>query len=369
MGNINNINQKTNRFKSVDGLSRINSAKPQPAITKTLHSKHHQPILIDDFLPSSRLHRQIMPSLKLASQVSHKPVTNKPLPVITTRTVKSAKKHQPQPSNTLMRHGLTKPAVKERVKQVQPLLQPTSSKAIGPHEKLHRHEVILKPDVKRDLRVSRFGNKAVATSNFSIKYQPLPVKSPLSGASIVANHDMTNIYLSAKDKDRHQPVKAHYQKQIKIHRWRRRLFITTVIFILLIILGYLFYQLTPAIDVKVAAIHAGIPAQLPSYHPVGYAFKAPVRFGAGIVNISYKSKTSKYSYVISQQATHWDSQLLRNNYISTLNEPYITVSSNNQVIYLYGLGQAAWIKKGILYQISGSADLTQAQIVNIASST
>jgi len=369
VGNINNINQKTNRFKAIDGLSRINSAKSQPLTAKTIHSKHQQPVLIDDFLPSSRVHKQIMPSLKLASQVSRKPVINKPLPVIATRTVKPAKKHQPQPSNTLMRHGLARPAVKERVKQVQPLLQPKAIKVVGPHEKLHRHEAILKQDVKRDFRVSHFGNKAAVTGNFSIKYQPLPVKAPLSGASIGISNDTANTYLSAKTKDHHQSVKTHYQKQVKLHRWRQRFFIAIVIVIIFLILGYLFYQLTPAIDVKVAAIHAGIPAQLPSYHPLNYTFKAPVRFGEGIVNISYKSKTSNYSYVISQQATHWNSELLRNDYISTLNEPYITVSSNNQVIYLYGLGQAAWINKGILYQISGSADLTQAQIVNIASST
>jgi hypothetical protein len=46
----------------------------------------------------------------------------------------------------------------------------------------------------------------------------------------------------------------------------------------------------------------------------------------------------------------------------------VTVTSNNQTIFLYGLGQAAWVNKGVLYQISGNADLTQMQIVNIASS-
>jgi hypothetical protein len=265
-----------------------------------------------------------------------------------------------------MRRGLAKPAAKEHVQQVQPMLQSKSAKVTGPHEKLHRHEVRLKQDVQRDFRVSRFGKKGLNTDNFSIKYQPLPVKVPLTGDSITNN--MFSEPLSAETQERHQSVKSHYQKQVKLHRWRKRFFIAAVVIIILIILGYLFYQLTPAIDVKVAAIHANISAQLPSYHPPDYAFKAPVRYGAGIVNIDYKSKTSNYSYIISQQATHWNSQLLRNDYISTLNEPYITVSSNNQTIYLYGVGQAAWINKGILYQISGNADLTQTEIVNIASS-
>jgi hypothetical protein len=231
----------------------------------------------------------MMPSLKLASQASHKPVTNKSLPVIAARTIKPTKTHQPQPSITLMRKGLAKPTAKEHVKQVQPILNQLSSKLTGPYEKLHRHEVRLKQDVQQDFRISHFGKKALTTDNFSIKYQPLPVKLPHDGVSVetIDSDIAIKKTLPAETNEHRQSVKAHYKKQVKSHRFRRRFFIATVIIIVLIILGYLIYLLTPTIDVKVAAIHAGIPAQLPSYQPVDYVFKTPVRYGAGIVSIGY----------------------------------------------------------------------------------
>ncbi len=369
MGNINNINQNDIRFNAVSGMLSNNSAKPQTLQPSKFPAKSQRSILIDDYLPSSKAHQRLMPSLKLASQISQKPKTVKLHSSVAPHDVRIVKAHQPEAASTLMRKGLPKPTTKERVKHFQAALAQSTPKTISPHEQIHRHHARHALAVKRDYRISRFGRKEIAKANNDLKVQPMNVKLPLYGSGVAAANDITlNPALPAKSVEHRRAANNRYKKHHQLHRRRHRLFIVTIIFLILLVLAYIFYLLTPAIDVKVASIHAGIPAQLPNYHPTDYAFKAPVRYSAGIVNISYKSKNSSQTYSIVLQSSHWDSQILKTDYIATLNEPYSTVMENNRTIYVYGTGQAAWINNGVLYQISGNADLSQPQLLNIANS-
>ena len=255
-----------------------------------------------------------------------------------------------------------------RMSILSPLAYRTSH-LIGPHERLHRLELRHAQDIQRDYRVSRFGKKVPTTDNFSIKMQPIPVKVPIYGKGVgVGSDNETEKTSSRETNNHHRAVSSRYKKQRKVRRLHRRLIIIAIIAVILVILAYFIIQLVPAIDIKVADIHAGISAQLPGYHPADYAFNEPVKYSNGIVNISFKSKSTGQTYSVVQQATQWNSQVLHNDYVLTLNEPYTTVSCNNQTIYIYGTGQAAWVSKGILFQISGSADLSEAQILNIANS-
>ena len=372
MGNINNINQKDKRFNAVAGLlDGVSTASlPRPKTLKATLPNYKQPVLIDDYLPSAKAHVRLMPSLKLVTKANHRPIRPKHLQTVVSRTEKPAKAHQPEPPKTLMRTGLSKPAPKELIKHIQTSLGQSKSQLLGPREQLVRHELSHAHDVQRDYRITHFGKKELSAHEFNLKLQPLPVKLPLyaNGVGIGSATAIDQPLATDKTKQHRQAVSTHYTKQRKLHRLRRHFGFAVFLILLLFILGYFAVQFTPKIDVKVAAIHAGIAAQLPSYHPAGYVFSGPVKYGPGIVNIIFKSKSSGQSYNIVQQASHWNSQILHDDYMATLNENYITVNSDNQTIYLYGTGQAVWVNKGILYQISGSADLPQSQILDIVSS-
>jgi len=372
VGNINNINQKDKRFNAVAGLLNDVSKAPllRPGAPKVTPINYKQPVLIDDYLPSTKAHVRLMPSLKLVTKSNPQPFPPKPPQTVVSRAKKPAMAHQPEPPKTLVRAGLSKPAPKERIKHIQASLSQSKSQLLGAREQLIRHELRHAHDVQRDYRITRFGKKELANHELNFKLQPLSVKLPLysNGVGIGGATAIDRPLATAKTKQHRQAVSSHYNKHQKLHQLRRHFGLAVFLIIALFILGYFVVQLTPKIDVKVAAIHAGIAAQLPSYHPAGYVFSGPVKYGSGIVNIIFKSKSSGRSYSIVQQASHWNSQILQNNYVATLNESYMTVNSDNLTIYLYGLGQAVWVNKGILYQISGSADLPQSQILNIASS-
>ena len=369
MGKINNTDQNDNRFNAVSGLLNNNPTEGKKTSLKKHPDGLSRSYLIDDFLPHPKTPAAITTPSKTLADDDHRVLPEKKPKTIGGRKIHPALAHQPEHSHTLMRSGLPKPAAKEHVAHVQTSLNHKTSHLIGPHERLHRLELGHAQDIQRDYRVSRFGKNAPTVDNFSLKMQLMPVKVPVYGKGVGVGSDNENEKPPATEIEKHhRAVSSRYKKQRKARRLHRRLTFIVIIAVLLVLLAYFIIQLVPAIDVKVASIHAGIPAQLPSYHPIDYAFNEPVKYSNGIVNINFKSKSSERTYSVVQQATQWNNQVLRNDYVSTLNEPYTTVSSNNQTIYLYGTGQAAWISKGILFQISGSADLPEAQILNIANS-
>lgn len=132
--------------------------------------------------------------------------------------------------------------------------------------------------------------------------------------------------------------------------------------------GYLTYLSLPGLSVRVAASQAGIAASFPDYHPDGYRFDGPVAFAPGRVAVTFRSNSNGGAYTLTQQKSTWDSQAVYDNVVAKVaGKNYATNSQNGLTIYTFS-NKAAWINKGILYTVTGTAALSDEQLLRIAGS-
>ena len=121
----------------------------------------------------------------------------------------------------------------------------------------------------------------------------------------------------------------------------------------------------PDISVKVAAMQTGINASYPSYVPRDYSLSHVASDDGKRVTLTFDGPDDS-SFVLTEEATSWDTTALLNNYVkkrfssnfTTLREQGITIYIDND--------SAAWINGGVLYQIKSTGrNLTKEQIRNI----
>ena len=130
--------------------------------------------------------------------------------------------------------------------------------------------------------------------------------------------------------------------------------------------GYLTYISMPNISIKIAAVQAGIDAKYPGYKPDGYAMSGPIRFKDGEVAVKYAYADGSSEYTLTQQKSSWDSNAVKE-YFSEKSTQVSTTMVDGLTVYSDG-SHAAWVNRGILYQIDGSAELSSEQIQKIATS-
>ncbi len=131
--------------------------------------------------------------------------------------------------------------------------------------------------------------------------------------------------------------------------------------------AYLSYINMPNLSVRVAASQAGIDAQYPGYTPSGYRFDGPVSYSNGKVLLSFAANGGNAAYQINQQKSGWDSQAVLDNYVVAKSDTYNVNDTQGLTVYTYG-NNAAWVNKGVLYTISGTAPLRTEQVLRIATS-
>lgn len=130
--------------------------------------------------------------------------------------------------------------------------------------------------------------------------------------------------------------------------------------------GYLTYLSMPNISIKIAAIQSGIDAKYPGYKPDGYAMNGPIKFKDGEVAIKYAYADGSSEYTLTQQKSSWDSSAVKEHFSEKVSQPTTTII-DGLTIYSNGT-HAAWVNRGILYQIDGNTELSSEQIQKIATS-
>lgn len=130
--------------------------------------------------------------------------------------------------------------------------------------------------------------------------------------------------------------------------------------------GYLTYLSMPNISIRMAAIQSGIDAKYPGYKPDGYALNGPIKFKSGEVSMRYAYADGSSAYTITQQKSGWNSSAVKEFFSEKHKSPNTTMI-DGLTIYSGGK-EAAWVNGGILYQISGDANLSNDQIQKIATS-
>ena len=137
-------------------------------------------------------------------------------------------------------------------------------------------------------------------------------------------------------------------------------------FAVMLLGGYLTYLSMPNISIKMAAVQSGIDAKYPGYKPDGYALNGPIKFKSGEVSMKYAYADGSSGYTITQQKSGWNSSAVKEFFSEKHKNPNTTMV-DGLTIYSGGK-EAAWVNGGILYQISGDANLSSSQIEKIATS-
>jgi hypothetical protein len=137
-------------------------------------------------------------------------------------------------------------------------------------------------------------------------------------------------------------------------------------FAVMLLGGYLTYLSMPNISIKMAAVQSGIDAKYPGYKPDGYALNGPIKFKSGEVTMKYAYADGSSGYTITQQKSGWNSSAVKEFFSEKHKNPNTTMI-DGLTIYSGGK-EAAWVNGGILYQISGDANLSSSQIEKIATS-
>lgn len=157
--------------------------------------------------------------------------------------------------------------------------------------------------------------------------------------------------------------KAHRQKKRSGLRWLNTF---SVGFAVMLLGGYLTYLSMPNISIKMAAVQSGIDAKYPGYKPDGYALNGPIKFKSGEVSMRYAYADGSSAYTITQQKSNWNSSAVKEFFSEKHKSPNTTMI-DGLTVYSGGR-EAAWVNGGILYQISGDANLSSDQIQKIAAS-
>lgn len=138
---------------------------------------------------------------------------------------------------------------------------------------------------------------------------------------------------------------------------------------LIVLGGYLTYLNMPGLSIRVAAVQAGIDANLPEYHPSGYRFNGPITFTNGEVALDYQANGGPHSYNVTQKSSDWDSQAVLDNYVLDQSDGNYNIhSTQGLTVYTFGT-KAVWVNRGILHEVDYSnAPLSYDQIERIAAS-
>ncbi|MBQ3293405.1 hypothetical protein IJG93_03875, partial [Candidatus Saccharibacteria bacterium] len=143
--------------------------------------------------------------------------------------------------------------------------------------------------------------------------------------------------------------KKHHKKGDLITRfgWARLTLMITCAVTAVFALVY-FVNLTSAdMSLKVAASQSGIEATYPDYVPRGYEL-SDVTSASGKVTMNFKSEEG--SFMITEEASSWDSSALLNNYVreNYSDDEYSVVIEQGLTIYM-GSNWEAWVNGGLLY--------------------
>jgi hypothetical protein len=121
------------------------------------------------------------------------------------------------------------------------------------------------------------------------------------------------------------------------------------------------------VKMYLASSKAGFSAALPSYHPAGYRV-GNISYNSGVVAVDYMSNSDQRAYTLVQKASNWDSETLRELFVSQQARNYQTVESAGRTIYIFGNRQATWVSGGVWYLLNSNGSLSERQLVDLASS-
>ena len=309
---------------------------------------------------------------------------------------KVASVHQPEKAKTLMRHAVHKPHIemKKAIKKQGPSeIAAAPVTDLVPHLKTSAHNINARRQARAEVtnqsrHIQRF---TTVQQNHPIARRPhataarrdstavttaatRPAAPAPHGAHPAHNTNHTAPQKSTHHTPRHADLfeaaianaKSHEQPTHKPRKTRSKLVnVTASLAALIVIAGFIGYLNMSKIEMRVASVRAGFSAQLPGYAPTGYALEGGIKAQHGVVATTYRSGSS--AYTLQQQTSDWDSQTLYDNVVAMSAEKQQTVSGKGRTVYVYG-NRAAWVNGGVLYSMQTNGDISNQEILSIATS-
>lgn len=289
-------------------------------------------------------------------------------------------------SQTLMRSSVKKPAAPSPASNPDTSIQPIKKQARTNLLRLERAARVAKSDLIRKFHLSApsetspansSGQKPVVSPTTPPAVQPGP--PPMHAAAVANEYALKSSSQAIQVEATIANATSHEQtydapKQGRFNRLIRTLtdlpqtvrygVIGVVAVTGLLLTGY---SLLPQASMRLATSRAGIQTSMPRYTPAGFQLERDITYEPGHLAYSYKSNADNRSFTIQKEATDWNSELLRTNYV-TEQGLYQTISSNGKTIYLYNQSDAVWVDGGVWYKIQGASTLSTDQILRIANS-
>lgn len=287
-------------------------------------------------------------------------------------------------SKTLMRHAVKKPSHIKQKATMSDIVRP-AKKLINPvnlwQERLDKDRLERAQKIKQSSLVSKF--------NGSLKHSPAGLQpitrrvEPLAVQPMPEHvaHEAHSLSLSASAEKLIakglQSAQSHTQPTDKkpskfsrgTHSRRGRLSTAGALSLAAIMLGlFITYQNVPNLSMRYAATKAGVSAVVPGYRPSGFALSNQIEYHPGQVTLKFASNSDERSFTITQRASNWNSETLRNNYVANATDQIQTFEDKGRTIFLYGTSNATWVNGGVWYEIDGNSQLNSDQIIRIATS-
>lgn len=201
---------------------------------------------------------------------------------------------------------------------------------------------------------------------------PPPAEKPDLNQEIAKRHSRT---ASAEPPETDQPLPEAAEEADTKPGFFKRLFTarprltsaTAAVLSVLVLAGYVTYLNFPNIALRVAASKAGFTARMPNYLPNDYDFSGPVAYGPGRIVVNFTSDDGN-TVALTQRQTNLDSQSLLENHVLEKTDKYLTFYEKGLTIYIYNGNNAAWVNRGVLYEISGNNLLNSEQVIRMATS-
>ncbi|MDB5185497.1 MAG: hypothetical protein JWL85_20 [Candidatus Saccharibacteria bacterium] len=305
-------------------------------------------------------------------------------PVRASKVTANKVHHKTEKSKTLMRTVVKKPVdIKVHAKSAssspvvntaQAAASSVGAKRLNPLREI-RAQQILKSNF-----ISKFGEDNQSKSHKSapiIPVAPAPEHRIVEHAAAKTPETpaiVHNPFQSAIDnaKSHEQPL---HKKSSLSHRASKKLRVHKTVFnvgvsviAIAIIGGYFVYNNIPNLAMRVAATRAGVPGNMPSYRPSGFALRGPVQYQPGLVAVQFKSNTDDRNFSLTQRTSNWNSETLLDSFVATDRRQYQTYQDKGKTIYIYGGSNATWVDNGVWYQIEGKSALNSEQLLRIAGS-
>jgi hypothetical protein len=289
---------------------------------------------------------------------------------------------KPQHAQTLMRHVVQKPKPAPVASKVTPSSSAKPQQPSLPTAHLTQRQQRA-AQTAQSTAISRFSVSHHHAASVDKKVAHLPVQphpeTPLAVAPPIHAKPQqratstTSFHKALETANSHhqaspRPQKLRHRTAAKLGVSRRALNIASATLVVVLLTGFVAYQSAPNISMYVAANRAGFHGNLPGYTPGGFGMSGPVKAGPGVITVSFRSHIDNRSYTVIQKPSNWTSDSLRFNFFKPTDSPTAFLDKG-KTIYLYNNGaNAAWVNGGVLYQITGNANLSSDQIVSIADS-